>query len=63
VEVLMPQDPSGFNRSSVSSLYLRMRVDTLDPIAFPVRGTLLTAQWNRDTLQGVAAQPPPQSQL
>ncbi len=63
MEVLVPQDPSGFNRSSVSSLYLRMRVDTLDPIAFPVRGTLLTAQWNRDTLQGVAAQPPPQSQL
>jgi NTE family protein len=55
VSVLIPQDPPLGLRFSGSSRYLQFTLDTLDPIAFPVRGQLLSLQWaqalHRDTEQ------------
>ena len=63
VEVLVPQDPPRSGRFSGSNLNVQLTVDTLDPIAFPVRGVLLSARWNRFKLRSFDGDLPSQSQL
>jgi NTE family protein len=43
--VLVPAEPSIDERFAGSSRFLQLRVDTLEPIAYPVRGQLLQATW------------------
>ena len=44
---LIPADPTQATQSAGSSRFLQLRVDTLEPIAFPVRGQLLQATWSQ----------------
>ena len=62
VRSLIPEDPSSSLSFSTSSLSLDLTVDTLDPIAFPVRGVLLSAQWSRTKAQSIETRLPSQSQ-
>jgi NTE family protein len=48
VKALVPEDPSAPTlRFYDTNQFVQFRVDTLDSLAFPVRGQLLTALWER----------------
>ena len=62
--LLIPADPSQRPETfSASSRYLQLRVDTLEPIAFPVRGHLLQALWTQPFSQSQPGPTPWRSQV
>ena len=49
--VLTPEGPSAPSyRSYATSQFVRLRIDTLDSLAFPVRGQYFNAQWEHSVL-------------
>jgi NTE family protein len=58
---LIPEDPPQSIGYSSGGLNLDLNVDTLDPIAFPVRGVLLAAQWSRLKERSIETRLPSQS--
>jgi NTE family protein len=54
--VLVPEDPgTPAQRYLATAHYVAMTFDTLDSVAFPSRGHLLTAHWERDALESSTA--------
>jgi NTE family protein len=60
---LIPEDPSSASYSVGNVRFLQLRVDTLEPIAFPVQGQLLLAEWVQATTHDVPARKSAQAQL
>ena len=43
--LLIPEDPSSTSHETGNGRFVQLRIDTLEPIAFPVQGQLLFAEW------------------
>ncbi len=43
--LLIPEDPSNTSHEAGNGRFVQLRIDTLEPIAFPVQGQLLFAEW------------------
>ncbi len=62
-KLLIPEDPSSNSHDTGSGRFVQLRIDTLEPIAFPVQGQLLFAEWVQPIMSKSLVSAPARTQL